>query len=208
MSDVVLYATDTMSDWEYGHLVGGLALAERLSPGRFRLVVATSGGQELVSTVGGLQVRAGTGLAELDRKRIAMLVLPGARTWARGHLGALGLARDLLAEGRPVAAVGEATLGLARAGLLNDRAHTSNAAGPLAAAGGYTGAARWTAAHAVEDRDVITSPGTSPVAFARAVFSRLHLFPPIVLEAWYGLYTTGERHFADQLTTFEQQRST
>lgn len=208
MSDVVLYTTDTMSDWQYGHLADGLALADRLAPGRFRLVTAGAGGQDVVGTVGGLAVRPATVLAELDPDRIGMLVLPGARTWARGHQGALGLARRLLEDGTPVAAIGQATLGLARAGLLNDRAHTSDAARFLTAAAVYTGAGRWTAGRAVEDGDVITSPGTSPVAFARAVFERLHLFPPVVLEAWYGLHTTGEQHFADQLVTFEQQRST
>lgn len=208
MSDVVLYVTDTMSDWEYGHLLGGLALADRLAPGRFRLVSAGSGGQDTVRTMGGLAVRPDTALAELDRGRIAMLVLPGARTWARGHQGVLGLAQELLPDGTPVAASGAATLGLARAGLLNERAHTSNAAGFLTATAAYAGAGRWTEAQVVADGGLITSPGTSPVPFARTVFERLRLFPPVVLEAWYGLHTTGERHFAEQLVAFEQQRST
>lgn len=208
MSDVVLYATDTMSDWQYGHLVGGLALADRLDPGRFRLVAAGPAGQDVVSTVGGLAVRPTTALADLDREQVAMLVLPGARTWARGHQAVLGLAQQLLEDGTPVAAIGEATRGLARAGLLNDRAHTSDAPGVLTPAAVYTGADRWTRGRAVEDADVITSPGTSPVAFARAAFERLRIFPPLVLEAWYGLHTTGEQQFADQLVAFEQQRST
>lgn len=208
MSDVVLYATDTMSDWEYGHLLGGLALAERLGPGRFRTVTAGPGAAEQVRTLGGLAVRPTSTLAGLDRERIALLVLPGARTWGRGHQGVLGLVQDLLADGTPVAAIGEAALGLARAGVLNDRAHTGNSVGSLTAATAYAGAGHWTGAQAVEDRDVITSPGSFPVAFARAVFARLHLFPPAVLEAWYGLHTTGEQSFADQLVAFEQQRST
>lgn len=208
VSDVVLYATDTMADWEYGHLLGGLALADRLDPGRFRAVTAGSGNGDPVRTVGGLAVRPSTTLAALDPERIALLVLPGARTWGRGHQGVLGLARQLLAVGTPVAAIGEATLGLARTGVLNDRAHTGRAVGSMAAATAYAGADHWTGAQAVEDRDVITSPGSSPVSFARAVFARLHLFPPVVLEAWYGLHTTGEQSFADRLTAFEQQRST
>lgn len=208
VSDVVLYVTDTMSDWECGHLLGGLALAERLGPGRFRVVTAGPGAGDRVRTVGGLTVQPSTTLAELDRERIALLVLPGARTWGRGHQGVLGLAQQLLADGTPVAAIGEATLGLARAGVLNDRAHTGNSVGSLTAAAAYAGAGHWTGGHAVEDRDVITAPGSSPVSFARAVFARLHLFPQVVLEAWYGLHTTGEQSFAEQLVAFEQQRST
>ena len=34
---------------------------------------------------------------------------------------------------------------------------------------------------------------------ARAVFEALDLFPASITDAWYGLYTTGERRFYDQL---------
>ncbi|MDN5804989.1 MAG: hypothetical protein L0H26_10475, partial [Microlunatus sp.] len=33
----------------------------------------------------------------------------------------------------------------------------------------------------------------------RAVFEALEVFPSPVLDAWYGLYTTGERRFYDAL---------
>ena len=49
------------------------------------------------------------------------------------------------------------------------------------------------------DGDVITAPATAPVDFAAAVFRRLELFPPATIDAWYGLYTTGERRWFDAL---------
>lgn len=52
----------------------------------------------------------------------------------------------------------------------------------------------------VVDRGVITAPATMPVDFAAAVFRALELFPPATVDAWYGLYTTGERRYFDQLT--------
>lgn len=198
MQDVVLYATDTMADWEYAYLVNGLSLAGRAVPGRHRLRVLGDGTDE-VTTMGGLRVRTDGAIADVDPDAVAMLVLPGAETWAQGHEEVLRLAADLLTRGIPVAAICGATLGLARAGLLDDRDHTSNAPEFLAGAG-YGGAAHYRDERVVTDRDLITGPAAMPVDFAAAVFRRLELFPAPVVDAWYGLYTTGDKEYFDQLT--------
>jgi putative intracellular protease/amidase len=198
MRDIVLYATDTMADWEYGYLTSGITWAEDAAPGRFRLRVLGDGGAE-VTTKGRLRVRTDGAIGEADPADIALLVLPGADTWEEGHDRALALAGSLVHGGTPVAAICGATLGLARAGLLDDRAHTSNAPDFLAGSG-YAGAALYREERAVDDRGLITAGATAPVDFAAAVFRRLELFPPAVVEAWYGLYTTGERKYFDLLT--------
>lgn len=198
MRDIVLYATDTMADWEYGYLTSGITWAEDADPGRFRLRVLGDGGAE-VTTKGRLRVRTDGSIGEVDPADVALLVLPGADTWDEGHDRALALARSLLHGGTPVAAICGATLGLARAGLLDDRAHTSNAPDFLAGSG-YAGAALYREERAVDDRGLITAGATAPVDFAAAVFRRLELFPPAVVDAWYGLYTTGERKYFDLLT--------
>jgi len=198
MTDVVLYATDTMADWEYGYLTSGLAMAEGAAPGRYRLQVLGDGAAEVV-TMGGLRLRTDGAVREVDPATVALLVLPGADTWEDGHDEVLALARRLLDAGTPVAAICGATLGLARTGLLDDREHTSNAPEFLAGTG-YAGATHYRDERVVEDRDVITAPATMPVDFAAAVFRRLQLFPPAVIDAWYGLYTTGEKHWFDRLT--------
>lgn len=195
---VVFYATDTMADWEYGYLLAGLAMAEQQAPGRFRVVVASEDGQP-VTSMGGLRVLPETGLADLDPEAIGALVLPGAETWADGHDLVLRLSADRLAAGAVVAGICGATYGLARSGLLNEREHTSNAADYLAAADGYTGADRYRETKTVSDRGLITAPATAPIDFARAVFEALEVFPQPVIDAWYGLYTTGERRFYDVL---------
>lgn len=194
MTDVVLYATDTMADWEYAYLTSGLAWAE---DGPYRLRVLGDG-PDVVTTKGRLRIQTDGALAEVDEGEVAMLVLPGADTWDAGHDTALDLAARLLDRGAPVAAICGATLGLARSGLLDDRAHTSNAPDFLTASG-YAGAQRYREAPVVEDRDVITAPATKPVDFTAAVFRRLGVFPPQVVDAWYGLHTTGERRYVDQL---------
>ncbi len=104
-------------------------------------------------------------------------------------------------SGGLVAAICGATQGLARSGLLDDRAHTSNAPDYIAALAGYHGHQHYREAKVVADRGVITAPATAPVDFARAVFEALEVFPPKILNAWYGLYTTGERHYFDELVS-------
>ncbi len=85
-------------------------------------------------------------------------------------------------------------------GLLDDRPHTSNAAEFLTQAAEYRGAEHYREEKAVSDGTVITAGATAPIEFAKLVFERLDVFPQPIVDAWYGLYTTGERRFYDQLT--------
>jgi len=199
MKQVVLYATDTMADWEYGYLVAGLGMANQESE-RFRLIVASEGAGP-VTTMGGLRVQADTDIAGLDVDAIDMLVLPGADSWGQGdaHGTVLALAAALIEAGRSVAAICGATLGLAGAGLLDDRPHTSNDAAFPAMAPSYAGAEHYVEQRSVDAGGVITAGAAFPIDFARTVFERLQAFPQPVIDAWYGLYTTGERRYFDVL---------
>ena len=201
MRDVILYATDTMADWEYSYLTTGLAMADEQEPGRYRLRVLADGQQE-VTTAGRLRLRTDGDLGEVVVDDVALLVLPGADTWFTGHERALRLARTMVDRGTPVAAICGATYGLARAGLLDSRAHTSNAADFLATSG-YAGSAHYVDERVVDDEGLITATATAPVDFSAAIFRRLELFPPAVTDAWYGLYTTGERRYYDALVGAE-----
>ena len=80
MKDVVLYATDTLADWEYGYLTAGLAWAEEDS--RYRLRVVSEGGGT-VTTKGRLRLETDGDVAAVDEDQVAMLVLPGAVTTSR-----------------------------------------------------------------------------------------------------------------------------
>lgn len=197
MKDVVLYATDTMADWEYAYLTSGLAMAAEQAPDRFRLRVLADGNDE-VTTKGGLRLRTDGDLDEVSLDDTALLVLPGADTWFAGHVRALEIARALLARRTPVAGICGATYGLARAGLLDERRHTSNALDFLTPSG-YAGASHYVDDRVVDDGNLITAPATAPVDFSAAVFRSLQLFPPAMTDAWYGLYTTGERRYFDAL---------
>jgi len=199
MQTVHLFVFDGQADWEPGFAVAGLN--QPLAPGaapRFR--VATVGPTDAPArTMGGLRVVPDGTIARLDPCESAMLILPGGTAWEEGgNAAALAKARAFLDAGVPVAAICGATFGLARAGLLDDRRHTSNAREYLARSG-YRGAALYQDEPAVTDRDLITAGGVMPVDFARAIFARLEVFPPKVLDACYGLYKTGEARYFYEL---------
>lgn len=99
----------------------------------------------------------------------------------------MAVAARFLDAGVPVAAICGATAGLARAGLLNDHAHTSAAPEYLAATG-YTGGAHYRDSRAVIDGDLITAGPQSPVQFACAVLRRLGLASEDVLQAYEGVF--------------------
>lgn len=193
METVHLAVLDTLADWEPGHAVAGLNQPQfQRSPGRF--AVRTVGLSEApVTTLGGVRIVPDLTLDALSPQDSAMLILPGAAVWDEGEGGAFAdAAGAFLDAGVPVAAICGATAGLARAGLLDTRAHTSGALEYLAAQPGYGGAERYVDADAVTDGDLITAGPTAPVAFAREIFARLDVYAPEVLEAWFGLYSTGD----------------
>lgn len=196
MTTIVLYAFDTMADWEYGHLVG--ALAQLREMGRdIDLIVAADSPAE-VTTLGGLHLRPDVSLTDLDPAHIDVLVLPGGDTWDTGHDAILGLAADLIRHNRPVAAICGATLGLARQKLLDARAHTSNAPEFLAQSG-YEGADHYEEARVVVDGPVITAPGTSPLEFTREILIAALLMNPEAAHIWHQLHTTGDANLGHAL---------
>jgi putative intracellular protease/amidase len=142
-----------------------------------------------VITKGGLRVLPETTLDVLRPADSALLILPGADKWLTGDELApfARTARAFLDAGVPVAAICGATAGLAREGLLDERAHTSAVPEYLAMTG-YAGGAHYRDADAVTDGDLITAGPTDPEAFAREIFARLGVYEPEVLDAWFRLF--------------------
>lgn len=190
---VHLFVLDTMADWETGYAVSGINQPMyQLNPGRY--TVKTVGpSRDPVRTMGGITILPDMALDALRPEESAMLILPGGETWDAGaHAEAAQKARAFLDAGVPVAAICGATSGLARGGMLDGRPHTSNAAEYLAAVPGYAGGEHYVDAPAHRDGDLITAGGVAPIDFARAIFERLELYGPEVLDAWYALYRHGD----------------
>ncbi|GEM33551.1 glutamine amidotransferase [Nocardia neocaledoniensis NBRC 108232] len=179
---------DTLADWEVGAATAHIANnGWHREPGTFQ-VVTVGLSTDPITTAGRLRVTPDLALADLDPADSAMLILPGADLWEGDALAPFEeAARRFVAAGVPVAGICGATFGLARAGLLDDRAHTSNASEYLAYSG-YSGGAHYVDAPAVTDRDVITADSMSPFEFAREVFTRLEVSEPRIIEAWYQLF--------------------
>ncbi|WP_217143946.1 DJ-1/PfpI family protein [Streptomyces sp. AC627_RSS907] len=187
---VHLAVYDTLADWETGHATAHLARAGY----PVRTVAPTTAP---VTSIGGLRVQPDLALADLRPEDSSLLILPGADLWtltpAAAATGGDGLApfartaRAFLDAGVPVAAICGATAGLAREGLLDDRAHTSAVSFYLAATG-YAGGERYVEADAVTDAGLVTAGPTEPVAFAREILGLLGVYEGEVLDAWYRLF--------------------
>jgi hypothetical protein len=92
--------------------------------------------------------------------------------------------------GSDQSAICGATLGLARAGLLNGRRHTS-AAPEYLAASGYAATACFVDERAVADDGLITAGPQSPVHFARATLACLGLASGRKLQAYEDVFHRG-----------------
>jgi putative intracellular protease/amidase len=176
------------ADWEPAY-----ALAE----------LRRSGGLDIVSlgftdapvrSMGGLRVVPDRALAGLDLGAVRLLILPGGDMWEgiypRAELDAV--LTELRVREVPIAAICGATLALARAGLLNDRAHTSNEPAYLTSlVPEYAGGGQYVDELAVRDRRVITASGLGPTEFAREIFEELEVFTAEERPVWYHLFKHG-----------------
>jgi len=83
-------------------------------------------------------------------------------------------------------------LALGRAGVLDDRQHTSNMRSYLPRhAAEYAGAAHYVETPAVSDRHVITASGLAAVDFARAIFAELGVFTAADEALWFDMFKHG-----------------
>ena len=201
MTDSVhLYVFDGYADWEPAFAVAGIHNPQyQLEPGRWR--VRTVGATRApVRSMGGVAVLPDIGMQELHASHSRMLILPGGALWEdhAAHRPAVRKAAEFVERGVPVAAICGATAGLARAGLLDHRAHTSNARRYLNGTG-YDGAANYRDQAAVCAGGLITAGGMAPLEFARAIFKHLGLYGDDALEAWYQLYKTGKSEWFARL---------
>ena len=180
---------DGFADWEPAY-----ALAELRRWGK-RTVVVIGFNESPVISMGGLRVVPDRALSDVDASEVELLILPGGDLWEGDYprLALDGLLNALIAGAVPVAAICAATLAVARAGLLNDRRHTSNMPGYLREhVREYSGLAGYDTALAVSDRGVITASGLGPVDFARAIFKELEIFGATDEQLWFDMFKHGK----------------
>jgi putative intracellular protease/amidase len=180
---------DGFADWEPAH-----ALAELRRRGK-RTVRSIGFSAAPVVSMGGLTVVPDVVLDAVTADDVELLLLPGGDMWEHGAYPRATLEvllTRLVDAARPVAAICAATLALGRAGVLDDRQHTSNGRDYLSTRiPGYAGASRYIEAAAVRDKHVITATGLAPVDFAREVFAELQVFNAADEALWYTMFKQG-----------------
>ena len=100
--------------------------------------------------------------------------------------------RTVVTLGRSVAGICAATLGLAHAGSLDDRLHTSNGAGFIEKhVPEYRGQNMYRPQRSVRNRGVVTANGLAPFAFAAEIFRALVPEREADIETYEKLYSHG-----------------
>ena len=194
MRTIALYTTETMADWEYAYLTTQIADAEGLKPGRVRLLLVGDG-LEPVHTLGNLPLAPEADLDALnalaDDGSLAALVIPGGNHYAAGHERLIKAVGHLVDKEIPVVAICGATLLLARAGFLDERRHTSNAASYLEASG-YRGGAHYVEAPVVTNRGVTTASGIHAIPLTAEVMRITGLVPDAMVDSWEQVFLNGK----------------
>jgi putative intracellular protease/amidase len=183
-----LLAVPGFADWEPAH-----ALAELRRTGGYRVEVAGLT-RDPVESMGGVRVTPGMALDRIDPADVAIMILPGGERWETGppEPELIGVLRALDDAQVPIAAICGATVGVARAGLLRGRRHTSNGLAYLREqAPEYREAANYVAQPAVRDRRLITASGLADVEFAAEIFAELGVFSDTDRTLWSQIFRSG-----------------
>ena len=195
MITIYVYTHDTMADWEIGHVTAELHSGRFFRQDAPEVSVRTVGiSREPVTSMGGLTILPDCVVDDIAVSEETVLLLPGGNTWDDSkHSAVIRKAAALLSTGGTVGAICGATAALARAGLLDNRPHTSNGAGFLEMfCPGYKGQPYFVDAPSVADGNLITAGGTGALLWAKQIIGRLGVFRPDTLEAWYAYFSTGE----------------
>lgn len=199
---VYLYVFDTMSDWEIGYAAAELNSGRYFKKGLAPAKIVTVGIDKApVTTMGGLNILPDRTVEECGLQSGDALILPGGNTWTDPiHTPILNLAERCVQEGLVVGAICGATLGLAQAGLLDSRGHTSNDLAYLKmVCPSYTGEAYYKMESAVTDGTLITASGVAPLEFTVHLLKALDVWSSATVDAWYQLNKTHEGKYFYEL---------
>lgn len=170
MIKIVTILTDGFADWE-------TSLLNAVARGFYGVdtAYATLDGMPAAS-MGGMKVTPDFALNDLDAAGYDALIVCGGGAWERDNSPNINaVLQKAAADGKVVAGICAGSYQLAKAGLLDDAAHTSNSRDELEKTG-YRGNAHYRdTAEAVRDGKVVTAAGVAPVSFMAEVMEALGL---------------------------------
>ena len=167
MPSLAIVLTDEYADWEFAPIA---AIAKEFYGYDTQIVSLQA---KPVSSIAGLLAIPQHKLENLEAAEFDALVIIGGKIWeGDDYPDMTPLIEEFLAKGKIIAGICGATLALARAGLLNNRNHTSNETGYIDGhVKSYTGQKLYVKTNkAVIDNKVISASGFSPHHFAAGVF--------------------------------------
>jgi putative intracellular protease/amidase len=184
---IFVFLFDGFPDWEIAYLT-----PEINKNGQFDLVYFSEDGN-IITSMGGLQIKPTNSLNDLNLEDIDMLILPGGTAWEKGKItGIKKLINSVFKNGKTIAAICAATTYLGQLGLLNNLNHTSNDLNYLKGiAPKYSGDENYQNSLAITDRNIITANGIAPIEFAREIFKAIGLYSDDNIEKWFQLFKNG-----------------
>ncbi|MEC3034268.1 glutamine amidotransferase [Bacillus thuringiensis] len=197
-----LYVFDTMSDWEYGHLIAELNTGRYFKKDVAPFKVVTVGiNKETIISMGGLNIKPDISLDECILESNDLLILPGGNTWSEEiHKPILKKVGEALRLGTIVAAICGATIGLANYGYLDSINHTSNNLDYMKmVCPTYKGENFYEVGPVASSENLITASGVAPLECAIEVLRKLDVFAPDTLQSGYKLNETHEGEYVCQL---------
>jgi len=191
MTRVFTLLTDRFADWECALFLG----AGRSFYG-FECKTASPDGKPVVSA-GGMKVLPDLAFGDIEVDAFDVLLVCGGNAWDTETAPEIsGLLRKASDAGKLIGGICAGTRPLAAAGLLDKRAHTSNAADYLAAVPGYAGQAAYRNGNrAVLGDRIVTAPGWAPVSFTKLLLEELG-FGGTDLDHYLGLHAAQHQEAA------------
>lgn len=168
---IAVLLNDAFADWETGFLSSSVC---EFFGGE--VLHFSKDGREVLSE-GTLRVIPSGSFNDVDPAEFQALIVCGSSKWMSPNpVDISELLLQAEKHGTVIGAICGGTLTAARAGLLDDRRHTSNGPKWLPEyVATYRGAAHYQDVNdAISDRGIVTAPGSAPVAFAREVLSLLY----------------------------------
>lgn len=195
MHTIYVYVLETLADWELGNITAELNSKRFFKKEAPQITVKTvSLSTEPIHTMGGMTILPDCTVDEVVVSKENMLILPGADTWSNPiHQDILSKAKEFLQVDASVCAICGATVALANIGLLDERPHTSNGNGFLEMfCPAYKGQKFYMDEPSVADGNLITASCTGSLLFAKNILTRLDVFSPDTMSAWYDYFSTGK----------------